>query len=900
MIRLTTCPAARANFSSAQPPKSELDVGAEDRHVPGSCPGFSRLARLAGLGFVLLVLFIAIPVFATTDPAHNGSRYDGKSPIVDPNTVFEEVDGMVAVEAEHFVSQSLTDQRAFYLTHAKSDYGHSNDDPNHADSASGGAYLEILPDTRRTHADKLIPGQNFSNQPGKLAVLNYLVHFNNPGKYYVWVRAFSTGSEDNGLHVGLDGQWPPSGQRLQWCSGKQQWWWESKQRTQEKHCGVPHQIFLEIKKPGVHTVSFSMREDGFEFDRFLLTRDRKFSRPADAGPATRVKQGQLPKEFPVVAVVAKPKSNPIKILGEPRRWHRVTLECTGPQSGEDATPNPFRDYRLSATFRHAASGKQYVVPGCFVADGKAADTAATSGNKWHVHFAPDEIGRWEYSLSFRTGNYIAVSESSKAGKPLPILDGKKGYFEIEETDKQGDDFRARGRLSYVGEHYLRFEGTGEYFLKCGADAPENLLAYVDFDGDFKTDKQGDQFLKTWAPHVDDWQTGDPTWGDGKGKGLIGAVNYLASKKMNAMSFLTMNILGDDKNVFPYTSYSERQRFDVSRLAQWDKVFAHAQQKGIFLHFKTQEAENQGLLDGGGVGVDRKLYYRELIARFGYHLALNWNLGEENGEWAEHVTLGQDTPNRKLMAQYFYDHDPYRHLVVIHNGVQFDDLLGDQSTLTGASVQTNRKDFGNVHGAVLRWRRQSANAGKRWVVSCDEPGDAQFSLVPDAINPDHDNARINALWGTLMAGGAGVEWYFGYKHAHSDLSCQDWRSREKMWDQSRLALDLFAGRIDGIDRVPFEKMQPKDRLVAGDSKQHFCFYQPGNLWLVYFKKSKKETDRKVRLDLEGGSGEVSVTWFNSRTGEVKKGAEPLRPSNGKLALTAPDQQDWLAVVRSLSR
>jgi len=43
---------------------------------------------------------------------------------------------------------------------------------------------------------------------------------------------------------------------------------------------------------------------------------------------------------------------------------------------------------------------------------------------------------------------------------------------------------------------------------------------------------------------------DPTWQTGKGKGIIGALNYLADKGANAVSFLTMNIVGDDQNVFP--------------------------------------------------------------------------------------------------------------------------------------------------------------------------------------------------------------------------------------------------------------------------------------------------------------------------------------------------------------
>ena len=35
-----------------------------------------------------------------------------------------------------------------------------------------------------------------------------------------------------------------------------------------------------------------------------------------------------------------------------------------------------------------------------------------------------------------------------------------------------------------------------------------------------------------------------------------------------------------------------------------------------------------------LGRNGKLYCRELIARFGHNLALNWNLGEENTQTTE--------------------------------------------------------------------------------------------------------------------------------------------------------------------------------------------------------------------------------------------------------------------------
>ena len=45
---------------------------------------------------------------------------ESTAPIVAPNLVFDEVDGIVAVEAEHFYKQTLTDKRAWHITSSKS------------------------------------------------------------------------------------------------------------------------------------------------------------------------------------------------------------------------------------------------------------------------------------------------------------------------------------------------------------------------------------------------------------------------------------------------------------------------------------------------------------------------------------------------------------------------------------------------------------------------------------------------------------------------------------------------------------------------------------------------------------------------------------------------------------
>ncbi len=570
----------------------------------------------------------------------------------------------------------------------------------------------------------------------------------------------------------------------------------------------------------------------------------------------------------------------VAVGGELRRWHKVTLTVSGPRASEEGTPNPFLDYRLRVTFRHDASGTTHVVPGYFAADGRAAETSANAGSAWRAHLAPDRTGTWTYAVSFRKGRRVAVSPDAAAGSPVAGCDGLEGSFEVAETDKAGRDLRARGRLDYVGKHHLRFAGTGEYFLKCGADAPENFLAYADFDGDFKRDGHKDKLIKTWAPHVKDWRAGDPTWQGGKGKGIIGAVNYLASQGLNSFSFLPMNIGGDDRNVFPYTTYDERERLDCSRLDQWEIVFSHGTRKGMYLHFKTQETENELLLDGGDLGTRRMLYYRELIARFAHHPALNWNLGEE---------INNATHEQKVAwANYFHTRDPYRHHIVIHNGAAHWDLLGDASALTGFSLQTNRRDFGRVHERTLQYIRRSVQAGKPWVVACDEPGDASHALVTDAEDPTRDDARRNALWGNIMAGGAGVEWYFGYRHPHSDLTCQDYRTRETMWAQCRHALAFFAD-----NEVPFWEMTNGDGRVS--ARDAYCLYKKGEIYLVYLKRGGE-----AKLDLSGAEGTFDVRWFNPREGgPLRTGRVKAVPGGGKAALGPPPadpKADWLAVVR----
>ena len=1036
----------------------------------------------------------------------------------------------IFIEAESFKSQTLTEKRQWHIFSAQSSPQVSPDgDPVHLEGASGGSYIEILPDTRRSHADKLIQGENFINEGGKMAVLSYKVTFPAAGRYYVWVRAYSTTSEDNGLHFGLNGKWPESGARWQTVQ-KNGWNWDCKQRTEAVHTGVPMQLWLDVEKAGEHELLMSMREDGIEVDQLALTTDVKWrpdgykERAAAAAPAPGAakkfpahwgeppavqtrdirplpggygqgsgtlanwiqqnldkdaasKSGQLtmnapsfmtgakgyyldkgkwlainpeknkegsaqaafpfpsgkydvtlrivgesdgqstyqvavndvkvgdfkaptstetyeeglkfattfksvsvssgdvialtsqiasadgkefsrariagldfaPADEATKAAVAKlPAATPAKpanppkpaapalmgprkadgdgtaaISGELKQWHKVTLTFDGPFAHErDAQPNPFTDVAFTVTFSHESGSPKYTVPGYFAADGDAANSSAESGTKWRAHLSPDKAGTWSYSVGFAKGKSAALNGGGEPAKPF---DGKTGSFTIAASDKTGRDFRAQGRLQYVGKHHLQFAGSREFFLKAGPDAPETLLAYADFDNTIagKADKVP---LKTWQPHVGDWKAGDPTWRDGKGRGLIGALNYLADKGVNAFSFLTYNASGDGDNIWPFVERDGKLNYDCSKLDQWGIVFDHATARGLYLHFKLQENEMDDnrlggpkrtqkelpeALDGGKLGIERKLYCREIIARFGHALALNWNIGEENTQSTEEV---------RDMVKFLQDTDPYKHNIVLHTFPPEQEqiytlLLGDKSLLTGVSLQNSSKA---AHQRTLHWLRESAAAGRPWVVAQDEQNPASLGVPPDPGYRGHSgiaeekappkgkeaegftassgytmhDVRKLTLWGTLMAGGAGVEYYFGYQLPENDLVCEDFRSRDKSWDYCRIALEFFPA-----NKIPFWEMKNDNTLIgnAKNGNTKFCLAKAGELYVVYLPNGGT-----TELDLSGATGEFAVQWFNPRTGgALTHGSVKSVPGGGKVSLGAAPadaSEDWLILVR----
>ncbi len=600
----------------------------------------------------------------------------------------------------------------------------------------------------------------------------------------------------------------------------------------------------------------------------------------------------------------------VEISGELKTWHAVTLTQDGPFAHErDNKPNPFTDYSMYVTFAHESGVPVITVPGYFAGDGNAANSSAEYGNQWRAHLSPDKAGTWSYRISFVKGEGAALNPA--IDDYLLPFHGQNGFFEITPTDKTGPDFRGKGRLEYVGGHYLRFAETGEFFLKAGPDAPETFLAYVDFDDTVAMKSKVP--LKTWEPHAQDYEKGDPTWKNGKGKNIIGALNYLASKGVNAFSFLTYNAGGDGDNIWPFVERDTKFHYDVSKLDQWGLVFGHAQTKGIYLHFKLQENElddnRRGAgkvpslipesLDGGILGPERKLYLKEIIARYAHNLALNWNLGEENT---------QTYQEQNDMAEYILNMDPYDHNIVIHSFPSqqekvYQALLGHQSVLTGTSLQN---PWHKVHQQTLRWVEASKAAGKPWVVANDEQNPAGLGVPPDPgykgfsgwADEEKAEDRYNVhdirkytLWGNLMAGGAGVEYYFGYRLLENDLVAEDFRSRDLSWEYCGYAISFFHD-----NNIPFWRMRNRNELVGNmdASNTRFCLGRENEIYVVYLLEGGT-----TKIDLSKADGTFFIKWFNPRTGgSLSYGSVKSVKAGNSVSLGNPPSdpdEDWTILI-----
>ena len=181
----------------------------------------------------------------------------------------QDASGVVSMEAEHYQGSVVSADGHEWLS-AGGTYG----------GYSGTDALAAEPNN----------GARVDNFVGNSPRLDYTVNFTQAGTYYVWVRGMGPTGNDDSLHVGLDGAAQSSSDRIAGFPNSTTWAWRA--ITMDGPVAT-----INVASAGVHTVNVWMREDGFVFDKLVLTPDATFNPSAlngGLGPDESGGGGPLP------------------------------------------------------------------------------------------------------------------------------------------------------------------------------------------------------------------------------------------------------------------------------------------------------------------------------------------------------------------------------------------------------------------------------------------------------------------------------------------------------------------------------------------------------------------------------------------------------------------------------
>ncbi|MEM1013537.1 MAG: hypothetical protein AAGI46_15110, partial [Planctomycetota bacterium] len=173
---------------------------------------------------------------------------DGDAP---PIEAFEEVDGLVTIEAAEFTEAATTPDGNWVTV-------------NNLDAINS-QFMTVFGSGVNTRDDLTGPR------------LDYDINFQNSGTYYVWVRMTGDGGANDSIHVGLNGQASTLGgfglssgddNVFRWTNGTN---------------SLSRRITVDVPSPGVHTLNVWMREDGVKVDDIRVARSINFD-PNVANP----------------------------------------------------------------------------------------------------------------------------------------------------------------------------------------------------------------------------------------------------------------------------------------------------------------------------------------------------------------------------------------------------------------------------------------------------------------------------------------------------------------------------------------------------------------------------------------------------------------------------------------
>ena len=248
------------------------------------------------------------------------------APAPQPRVFQQDSNGFLVVEAEHFTgSTRAPDGHAWVVQADRAGF-------------SGTGYVQPLADS----------GVNLGSTLGFItngARLDFTVNFTKTGTHYYWFRGGEPAAAGNGdsVHAGIDGTAPANLVQLTGAPTftTTGWNWVGSNATTRAS--------IEVTAAGPHTINAWMREDGFYFDKLIITTDADFS-PTDVGPAESASTGG--GATPTISVARSATSGPVitftgtlqraTSIGTPTSWTDVSGAVSPYTAPSTATQEYYR------------------------------------------------------------------------------------------------------------------------------------------------------------------------------------------------------------------------------------------------------------------------------------------------------------------------------------------------------------------------------------------------------------------------------------------------------------------------------------------------------------------------------------------------------------------------------
>lgn len=481
------------------------------------------------------------------------------------------------------------------------------------------------------------------------------------------------------------------------------------------------------------------------------------------------------------------------------------------------------------------------------------------GSNWKLRFAPDKIGTWKWTV-----------KSADRG-----LDGRTGTFECVASELRGSIQPMVG----APRHFQYQNGERLWFMG------DTAWAYV-------TDSAEEKHDRTAVERY---------------------VTNRAAQGFNAIHVMLLNEAGwGNRGSAPWDDIAA-EKMNPAYFAEADERFAFANARGVVTGIAVawgdkgrKEPYSWGRLPGIEA---RKRFARYAAARYGAYDVYFLVSGEWHGE-----VRSRPAPDAEVRQEFvalgdvLRAADPHRRMIGIHPMTEHGSTREFNVAARWMDFADYQQNYRDLHARALASRsvtKPVVNSEYGYFLR-DQNGDGRVDKPHSYTVPD----MRHATWDIVMAGayvvtGFGSTYMGGNRHPTPFLP--DDPKHAEWAEQLGRVNQFFSG-------LEYWKLEPHDELLSSESARtgdrvarielpagnltttqapvttYWCLADPGRTHVVYVRGTKQPVTVAGLI----GPG-WKTTRFDPRSGKTED--VPLAVEGGRASMLAPDEQDWLFVLRA---